>query len=206
MIEKTVYFIGGSPCSGKSTIAEMFAREYGMYYFKVDDYLEKYMRLAAEKGRSTCKKSIKMKPDEIWMRDALVQCDEEFRIYEEIAEFVFEDLQRIDAKAVITEGAAYTPTVMKHSRSNGYISIVPTAEFQVSHYKEREWVPYVLEGCSDKVQAFENWMQRDILFAERVKEECRLSEIPCIVNDGTKTPPEIFCMVKELLGLRKKIK
>lgn len=37
-----IYWIGGSPCSGKSTIAEIISNRYGLYYFKVDDYLEKY--------------------------------------------------------------------------------------------------------------------------------------------------------------------
>ena len=35
-----LYIIGGSPCSGKSTIAEMIAEKYDFNYFKVDDYLE----------------------------------------------------------------------------------------------------------------------------------------------------------------------
>lgn len=108
-INKRILFIGGSPCSGKSTVAERIAKEYSAYYFKVD------------------------------------------------------------ADFIITEGAAYTPSVMKKYMPEDYISIVPTADFQISHYKEREWVPYVLEGCSDKQQAFDNWMERDILFAKQVK-------------------------------------
>lgn len=33
------YYIGGSPCSGKSTIAEIPSKRYDLYYFKVDDFL-----------------------------------------------------------------------------------------------------------------------------------------------------------------------
>ena len=32
----TVYYIGGSPCSGKSTVAEALAARYGLTYFKAD--------------------------------------------------------------------------------------------------------------------------------------------------------------------------
>lgn len=77
----------------------------------------------------------------------------------------------------------------------------PTSEFQTFHYKEREWVEYVLEGCSDKNQAFDNWMKRDILFAKQVKKECEENGIPCIVNDGTRTEDEMFGIVKELFKL-----
>lgn len=34
------YYIGGSPCSGKSTIAEALSKKYILHYFKVDDYLD----------------------------------------------------------------------------------------------------------------------------------------------------------------------
>ena len=43
-----IYYIGGSPCSGKSTAAEALANEYGLRYLKVDDYLDKYMSMAAK--------------------------------------------------------------------------------------------------------------------------------------------------------------
>lgn len=45
-----IYYIGGSPCSGKSTIAEMIAKKYDLHYFKVDDYLDKYIAKGKEKG------------------------------------------------------------------------------------------------------------------------------------------------------------
>ena len=35
------YYIGGSPCRGKSTIAEILSKKYNLHYFKVDDYLDK---------------------------------------------------------------------------------------------------------------------------------------------------------------------
>ena len=41
------YYIGGSPCAGKSTVAEILSRKYNLYYYKVDDYLDKYIRLGA---------------------------------------------------------------------------------------------------------------------------------------------------------------
>ena len=45
-----IYYIGGLPCSGKSTIAEILSKKYDLYYFKVDDYLDKYMQLGAAAG------------------------------------------------------------------------------------------------------------------------------------------------------------
>ena len=42
-----IYFIGGSPCSGKSTVAESLSDKYDLYYFKVDDYLNQYTNRGA---------------------------------------------------------------------------------------------------------------------------------------------------------------
>lgn len=201
-MNKRVLFIGGSPCSGKSTVAERISKAYSAYYFKVDDFLDKFTDTAAEKGYPVCKKSIAMTPDEIWMREPLIQCKDEFLIYDEISELVFEYLNKIDADFIVTEGAAYTPNVMVKYKKKEYISIIPTPDFQISHYKEREWVPYILEGCSDKQQAFHNWMERDILFAKQIKAECEENAVPCIVNDGLKRQDEMFRMVKELFHLK----
>ena len=201
-MNKKVLFIGGSPCSGKSTVAERISKEYGAYYFKVDDFLDKFTHSAAKKGYPACKNSVTMTPDEIWMREPLIQCEDEFLIYDEISELVFEYLEKIDADFIVTEGAAYTPNVMVKHGKKEYISIIPTPDFQISHYKEREWVPYILEGCSDKQQAFHNWMERDILFAKQVKAECEENAVPCIVNDGTRTQDEMFSIVKELFNLK----
>ena len=51
-----IYYIGGSPCSGKSTVAELLAAKYNLYYFKVDDFLDNYTQMGAAQGYDICKK------------------------------------------------------------------------------------------------------------------------------------------------------
>lgn len=198
-----IYFIGGSPCSGKSTVAEILSSRYDLYYFKVDDYLEKYTQTGASKGYNICTKQTRMTPDQIWMRDPVIQCTEEFDFYEEISEFLFEDLKAIENKPVITEGAAYLPDLMKKLNipSDRYVSITPTEDFQISHYKQRPWVPYVLGECSDKETAFSNWMKRDILFGEEVRDQCLRNHYVSIINDGNIEVEELVRMLSGQFGL-----
>ena len=198
-MSKNLMIIGGSPCSGKSTAAERIAQEYGAYYFKVDDHLSELIKQAADNGSAVCNAIQQMSPEEIWMREPEVQCKEEFEVYRDIAPFVFDMISRIEADLIITEGAAYTPEVMETYTADGYVTIVPSPEFQVSHYREREWVPYVLEGCSDKDKAFDNWMQRDILFAQQIHAECVTSGIPYKVNDGSESVEQLCQWAKEKL-------
>lgn len=67
-----IYYIGGSPCSGKSTIAGILSKKYDLYYFKVDDFLNEYTQTGALKGYEICKKQVELTAEQIWMR-----CDEE---------------------------------------------------------------------------------------------------------------------------------
>lgn len=194
-----LYILGGSPCSGKSTVAEILSRECGLTYFKVDENLERYIDLGAKKGYPICQQIRNMTPEQTWMRSPEVQNVEEFECYREIFEFVMEDLQRQEGENVITEAAAYLPELMKqHGISwSQYLALTPTKEFQVTNYSKRKWVPYVLEGCSDKEQAFRNWMDRDALFAEDVRKQCEEMGYVSIVNDGSRTIDELVAMVCE---------
>lgn len=198
------YYIGGSPCSGKSTIAEALSEKYNLHYFKVDDYLDRYMKMGASDKKEICQKVENMTPEQIWMRNPLVQCEEELLIYEEIIEFILEDLKQIDCKnGIITEGAAYLPKLVKHINIpvERYISITPSKEFQIFHYSKREWVPYVLAECSDKEKAFENWMNRDVLFAEAVQQQCKELGYVSLINNGEMTVEELVNKVVTHFGL-----
>ena len=202
----SIIYIGGSPCSGKSTTVKAIEEKYGLIYFEPDKRLDGYIERAAQEGKSICKKVKLMSPEEIWMRDPEIQCEEEFQIYEEIFDYIMEDLQGLNIqKGVITEAVAFCPKLMKKQgiTSNEYLTIVPSSEFQVFHYKQREWIKFVLEGCSDKEKAFDNWMQRDILFAKRVKEECLEAGFSCIVNDGKFSPEELEKKIITFFGIQK---
>ena len=64
-----IYYIGGSPCSGKSTIAERLVEKYGFQYYKQDDHLEEYMKRGASEGHGLFKKVSLRTVEEMWMRD-----------------------------------------------------------------------------------------------------------------------------------------
>ena len=200
-MNRKIFYIGGSPCSGKSTIAELFAKEYGAYYFKVDDVLNDFIAVAAEKNCDACKTIVNLSADENRLRDPREQCEEEFSMYQEIKTLVFEKLESVESKFIIAEGAAFTPEVTEDVGYEHYLCVIPTPNFQISHYKQREWIEFVLKECVDKQKAFDNWMQRDIFFAEQVKRNCDKNGIFCMINDGSRAPKELYEIVKCNFGL-----
>lgn len=201
---KDIYFIGGSPCSGKSTVAQALSTKYNMRYFKVDDHLDRYMKMGAANKKSICMKTEAMTPEQIWMRDPLIQCEDELLIYEEIFEFILEDLNQIDCKnGIITEGAAFLPELVRSVNIpfERYLSITPSREFQIFHYSRREWVPYVLAECSNKEKAFENWMNRDAMFAQAVQQQCKALGYASLINSAEASVEELINKVVLHFGL-----
>lgn len=200
-----IYYIGGSPCSGKSTVAEILSEQYDLYYFKVDDFLDSYTKQGALKGYPVCRKQVELTPDQIWMRDPVLQCREELIYYEEVFEFIERDLEQIkNVNGVITEGAAYVPGLIRDAQipENRYLSITPTKEFQLFHFRKRTFVPYILRGCSNMEKAFDNWMERDILFAGEVRKQCGETGYTSVINDGSMEIAGMADLVAAHFGLR----
>ncbi|MBQ2954063.1 MAG: hypothetical protein IJE07_11045 [Clostridia bacterium] len=200
-----LYLIGGSPCSGKSTVAEALAAQYGLTYFKVDDHLDDFTDRGAVAGLPVCSRIRRMTAEETWMRTPQEQCREELAFYAEISAMVWAHLQGLRAERVVAEGAAFLPEVVRawSILPERYIAITPERAFQVAHYSRRPWVPHVLEGCSDPAQAFANWMARDALFAEEVRRQCSQLGYASLLTDGSVSVGERLRQAAAHFGLTK---
>lgn len=198
-----LYMIGGSPCSGKSTLASLLARKYDLLHIKLDDLVDEMMSQASVDSRPICLLRQDRNPEQIWMRNPEEMADEEWRFYEEIFPYVKSCLIKDQDKALLVEGAGLLPHLIKslEEPAVSYLCLTPTADFQKKHYKQREWVPYVLEGTSNPEQAFENWMQRDILFAQMVRKEAQKLGYPSLMTDGSRSEKETAEKIARLLKL-----
>lgn len=198
-----VYYIGGSPCSGKSTVAEQMAEDYGLLYFKIDDYLGHYLAQGNQDRVPILQKAFAMNQQEMWMRDPQALCDEEFEIYEAMFPYIQRDIEEKRARRpVITEAAALLPHLMGEAKvpENRFCCLVPTREFQVEHYQKRPWISQFLSELPDPKQAFANWMERDALFALRVLEEAKAWSYPAHVVDGSQGIEETRRFVEGAFG------
>jgi len=195
---KEIYYIGGSPCSGKSTIAEMLAIEYGFAYYKLDDYLWTYMEQAATDGKPLSTLQLAMNFEQMWMRSPGLQAQEELGLYEELLPYALRDMgERGFEKPVVAEGAGFIPALLARDNIsyNRYVCIVPTEDFQRENYSKREWIGEYLTGCKDPDAAFDNWMSRDALFAKEVLRQARDYGYHSIVVDGKQSIEENYSAV-----------
>ena len=182
------YVLGGSPCSGKSTIAEMLVAEYGFQYYKADDHDPEHMQRSQPAQQPVMFKVSRMSWDEIWSRPPLELLKDELTFYHENFSFILEDLSQLESNHPwILEGAALLPELVnqhpiKHSNA---IYMVPTIEFQLHYYSQRPWIQGILKECRDPQQAFDNWMRRDALFSQEVIRQTEMSGFRTILVDGS---------------------
>ncbi len=201
-----IYWIGGSPCCGKSTISKMLVDEFGFDMYKCDDHLDRYTEIGAKNDAKIMKKVLSMTTDETWLRDVDEQVADEFEYYREALKIIVSDLEKMNTdKSVLVEGAVILPEFIKNHGidQNHYVCMVPTKEFQLEKYRQRKWVDYILKDSSDKEKAFKNWMNRDIEYAKMVKNAAKDFGQNLIVVDGSKTIDENYNKVKEFFNLTK---
>jgi hypothetical protein len=198
------YWIGGSPCAGKSSLAAMLATRHGLLHVECDVgtdqrlarmagyHLAAYTELS---GLGVCERLAR--PPE-W------QAERELAFYREQFDFLLAEWARLPAdRPAVVEGADLLPDLLQQIGvpMNRAVWMVPTAQFQLRHYAMREWVPAYLEGCADPEQAFRNWMQRDVLFAQHIRELADEMGGRVIVVDSRESLEEAAGIVERHFGL-----
>lgn len=168
-----IYWIGGSPCAGKTTIARKLAAEYSFTYYKCDDCYDDHMSRSTPDQQSYMYKIKDQTWDQVWSKQFCSlsveeQIEDVIRVYEEQFSLILEDLlSRPKTTPILVEGAALLPNLVAPLLTdlNHAIWIVSTPEFQVEHYKKREWIHRILKQYDDSDLVFSNWMERDSGFA-----------------------------------------
>lgn len=198
-----IYVLGGSPCSGKSSIAERLAAEFGLNYYKIDDYEQAHAQRCSAQKQPVFTHYLGLSWNERWMRDVELQAEEEFAIARERWPLVLEDLQSLE-RPLLVEGASALPELVWSwigaSRQVAYL--VPEAHFQIEHYRQRPWIKHILKDCADPEQAFEHWMQRDQLFGQKVLSQAQALGYHSQVVDGSCSLEEQYRDLVAWFGLQ----
>jgi 2-phosphoglycerate kinase len=199
-----IYWIGGAPCSGKSTIAEKLAFKCGFSLFKSDDHMYAHMRLASVDKQPVMAKLASLSWDESWTRPVEVQVQDEFAFYREEFAMLLDELALYpQGQPILAEGNAWLPELIGQLQAplEHIVYVIPTKEFQVANYSQRQFIKDILSQCSDPQSAFENWMERDTRFGEIVDQAARQMGLPVIRVDGRLSIEENTVLVERALHL-----
>lgn len=197
--------MGGSPCSGKSSIAEILTKEYQIRTYGCDEALgENHQRITPE-GQPTMHKWITSPWNELWMQPLDVLVREAISAYREHFHLVVEDLLSLPgSEPTLAEGTCLLPDCVYGMLSNEQqaIWIVPTEEFQRKLYPHRgSWVQEILRQCAEPERAFQNWMDRDVEFARWVVQTAGELGLRVVQVDGRHTIAENAQIAAEHLRL-----
>jgi hypothetical protein len=142
----------------------------------------------------------KMSWDEILMRSVDIQVIEEFEFYREEFEMLLDEIKELHKdKPIIVEGTALLPELVESLKinKNKVIYLVPTKHFQILYYSKRLFINDILSQCENPSIAFENWMERDAQFANKVFNDANMLGMKMFRVEGELSVQEIVKKTEE---------
>ena len=190
---KKVFWLGGSPCSGKSSISEILAGRFDLDVYHVDEGFETHRQGLNPARQPNLTKWLASSWNERWMQPIDRLVEEVIACYREHFALIVDDIAaRPSGKSLLVEGTALLPREVARilrKRSNA-IWVTPSHIFQREHYSKREWARRIVEQCDEPEVAFQNWMERDIRFAESIEAEVLTLDLQLLKIDGSRTIAE----------------
>lgn len=197
------FWLGGSACAGKTTIARLLAAEHGLTLYSCDDAFEDHRRRADPARHPHFHRLMDTPVEELWARPVDVQALELLRFYQDELELVLEDLERLSGP-VLVEGVGLLPerigeVCLDPRRA---LWLISTPEFRRHAYLKRgPMVRKLLSRCRDPEKAFIRWMERDDRVAQRLATAARRHGLKVLKINGRQTVEEIARLAAEHLAL-----
>jgi 2-phosphoglycerate kinase len=181
-----LFFMGGSPCGGKSSVADWLSRHFHIPVYHIDAHIDRHLALITPQAQPALHRWETQTWDERWLQpldqllqDAIDSYTEHFYL------FLPELLELAATAPLIVEGNPLLPTLIQPYLANPShaIYLIAPPDLLRRYYSQRDWAVSIINQCSDPEQAFNNWMERDIAFARHVEEQCNQYLLRCLVSD-----------------------
>ena len=198
ILTQQVLWLGGAPCSGKSSVARQLAEQYDLTVYHCDDAYGDHTERCNSSDHPTMYAIARMTWDDIWMHPVDVLVARELAFYREEFDFILDDLRAFaTAKPILVEGCALLPALVAPllTLPQQAIWVVPTPMFQRMHYARRPFIQDILAQCSNPAQAWDNWMQRDEQFAVHVAANATAHDLAVTWVDGRRTIADLSVML-----------
>jgi hypothetical protein len=188
---ENVYWLGGSPCAGKTTISHIIAQEFGWQTYHIDREVESYLERADSQKHPHLSAYKEMGLKRFLLQPAKDQLETVLGMSQEQYAFILEDLAKFEeGQTILVEGANLRPQDVASilPSTSHALWLVPTEEFQLEVYPKRgTWVQDVLRNFEDdsRVDVFEQWMERDAMMATWAEKAASNLGIRVITVDGS---------------------
>jgi hypothetical protein len=201
----SVYWIGGAPGAGKSTIARRIAARCGLELYATDDVMADHARRSTAADAPYLERFKAMDMDERWLTRSPETMLETFHWFRgEGFPLIVEDLLRRPAGTpVVAEGFRLLPHLVMPllEKVNHAVWLLPTPAFRDAALASRG-ADWDLPGrTSDPERARLNLSRRDRMFTDRLIGECERLGCRTVEMDVGVTEDEVTTRLIRLFGL-----
>jgi hypothetical protein len=199
-----VLWIGGGTDAGKTSLARMFAAQYGCQIYHFDRPSPSWEAVQYTQNQYPHNfRWEKMNDDERWLRPAEEQAQHVYQMWDETYSYRLHDLLQLATdRRIVAEGYGFLPGFVAPfiESKRQAIWLAPTAAFKKKTFKAR-----VMEGAKgsyrhrvrDPEKALALHRQRDMLITERIKAEATALNLRLLTIDGSTSLEEVFTIVAD---------
>lgn len=200
-----VFWLGGSTCAGKTSVARRLAATHGLRLYSCDDTFEDHRRRARPDRHPGFCRIMDLTGLELWSRPADRQVEDLLAFYKDGFELILEDLRALaPGPAVLVEGTGLLPDALHPLLAEPHraLYLISTPTFRRRRYPERgAWVREELAGTGDPEETFARWMARDDALARLRAAQANALGLTVLEVDGTRTVEETAAQVARCFGL-----
>lgn len=198
-----LFLLGGRPCSGKTTLADMLGKKHFIDVVHLDEFAQKCILNSTEENPNT----------HIWKNTKLIELLQNtpekllnlyLKTYEEMQSHLQREIDNSDKNALILEGSILLPKFVEDLKKKHEISccyLLADDDFVRERYYKRDYVLKMLEETNG-IQAIKNLLERDSLFSEYINNEIKKYCSPRLMINSEKTIESVLHEFESILGLK----
>jgi len=201
-----IFWLGGSACAGKTSVALLLARRYGLRLYHCDQHFEAHRLRADPRRHARFRKIMDRAPEELLAPPVAQQVADLVGFYEDELEMVIEDLLELpQGTPMLVEGAGLLPAgLAARICLDRALWLISTAGLRHRlHPRRGPWVDTLLSQCRDPRRAQQRWLARDDGFAEHIADGARRVGGQVLLQEGRRSVEEIAEEVARFLFLQR---
>ncbi len=198
-----VVWIGGSPCAGKTSVAQQLADHHGLQVYHFDRHEADHIARSSAAHHPELHAFLAMTIDERWvLRSPAEMARNVIRSWTERFGLMIEDLRALpSALPIIVEGPGLFPELVAPLLVSQHqaIWLVPTSAFCATMRRRRGSA--MPAQTSDPERAWRNLIDRDVLLAGYVRQRAEERGLAVIEVDGHRPLEALTAAVTEQVGM-----